>query len=493
MIKYVKFSLVLIGLMTLCACTTLKNTDPQAENPKAGVKIYQPSKNSAAPADKIACSAALIRLDQLALQSAGTLSANRIPAMPWLRHSRLITSDIRIQTSADDIAQLLRRMSSLAIKGLTYEVAVVPKASINQWRQRYQINLPTHRFITQCSAQLVKNQLKNPQAALRRLKSIPSDDDYSTLARVAGLYPIATVPFRSGVVNEQRQLAKEWGQVSDKQWYQYKPTSPTRINTASHWQQLLAAHAPVWLIDSATGPNLPGAPFWQGDVLKVNTQQPTTYAFVSEARWQQQSITQLNYIIWFSERPRLKRLDWVAGQHDAVVFRVNLNQKGAVIAYDSIHLCGCWYRLFLPPGQPFKINHHYWQEPVLMSRVQLPVGSSPRMAVYLAADTHQIQYLSPAAEVAKASVRITQGYQQKPFSTLLSLPHSSGVKPVFNRQGYVTGSKRPERWLFWPMGVKNPGALRRFGDHAISFVGRRYFDDPHLLERVSGFNHVGKL
>jgi hypothetical protein len=34
------------------------------------------------------------------------------------------------------------------------------------------------------------------------------------------------------------------------------------------------------------------------------------------------------------------------------------------------------------------------------------------------------------------------------------------------------------------MGVKNPGALRRFGDHAISFVGRRYFDEPRLLERL---------
>jgi hypothetical protein len=47
----------------------------------------------------------------------------------------------------------------------------------------------------------------------------------------------------------------------------------------------------------------------------------------------------------------------------------------------------------------------------------------------------------------------------------------------------VPGSERGERWLFWPMGVPEPGAMRQWGRHATAFVGRRHFDDPWLLER----------
>ena len=123
-----------------------------------------------------------------------------------------------------------------------------------------------------------------------------------------------------------------------------------------------------------------------------------------------------------------------------------------------------------------------------MQRIRLSAKSNPRMAIYLQADTHQIQYIHPVTEIAEKAPGITniKDYRLQPFSKLLKLPTAEGIRPVFDQKGYVPGSGRPERWIFWPMGVKNPGALRRFGGHAISFVGRRYFDDPHLLEKVSG-------
>jgi hypothetical protein len=54
---------------------------------------------------------------------------------------------------------------------------------------------------------------------------------------------------------------------------------------------------------------------------------------------------------------------------------------------------------------------------------------------------------------------------------------------VFRPDGVVPGSERGERWLFWPMGVPEPGAMRQWGRHATAFVGRRHFDDPAFLER----------
>jgi hypothetical protein len=34
------------------------------------------------------------------------------------------------------------------------------------------------------------------------------------------------------------------------------------------------------------------------------------------------------------------------------------------------------------------------------------------------------------------------------------------------------------------MGIPSPGAMRQWGHHATAFVGRRYFDDPHLFEKT---------
>ena len=471
----IKLAFIVSIMITVSGCTTLTTTHPENSLPS---KVHQES-----------CLPAFISLDRIGLQSAGTLVGNRISGLPWLRHNRLITHDISVQKDTKHLSKLLNRMSMLAKQGLKYELGTADAIEIKQWRRRHQIIDSTESFIAKCSIRLIASQLEFTSKTLSTLKAIAPDNDYSTLARVAGLYPIATIPFRLGVVKEQKQLAKDWGQIHNKQWFAYQATPSSGMNLPNKSRDLLSLHAPLWLIEEQTVANLPGAPYWERDVLKVDTQKPTVYAFISEARRGKQPITQLNYIIWFTERPKLKRLDWVAGQHDAVVFRVNLDARSEVIAYDSIHLCGCWYRLFVPENWPLKRSNSYWNEPVSIQNVSIPSKASPRMAVYLQADTHQIQFLQPVEEFASGRATLAKApaknYQLQPFSQLLELPADSGVRPVFDKRGYISNSVRPERWLFWPMGVKNPGALRRFGDHAMSFIGRRYFDDPNLLSHFS--------
>jgi hypothetical protein len=34
------------------------------------------------------------------------------------------------------------------------------------------------------------------------------------------------------------------------------------------------------------------------------------------------------------------------------------------------------------------------------------------------------------------------------------------------------------------MGVLSPGAMRQYGRHAVAFIGRRHFDDPHYLQEM---------
>jgi len=58
--------------------------------------------------------------------------------------------------------------------------------------------------------------------------------------------------------------------------------------------------------------------------------------------------------------------------------------------------------------------------------------------------------------------------------------------------GLVAGSERPERFLFWPMGIASAGAMRQWGRHATAFVGRRHFDDADLLEKRFALDLAGE-
>ena len=257
----IKFGLILSLLVMLSGCSTLNSNSEKAAS--------KPSQ----------CLPALSSLDRMALESAGTLIGNRILNMPWLRYNRLITHDIGRQTNTINLKKLLQGMSLLAQEGLQYELATIPKKHLQQWQNHYQIKTPKDQFVKRCSGQLLSAQLHTSEKALASIKAIPADNDYSTFARVAGLYPLATVPFRLGVVKEQKQLAHEWGKIGGKRWFGYRPK--VKSQQENQPQQLLARHAPNWYVDSSSSANLPGAPYWEGQQLKVNVQDPTTYAFVS--------------------------------------------------------------------------------------------------------------------------------------------------------------------------------------------------------------------
>ena len=108
------------------------------------------------------------------------------------------------------------------------------------------------------------------------------------------------------------------------------------------------------------------------------------------------------------------------------------------------------------------------------------VVSGERIALRLAAGTHYIE----RAVVNPVPPATALEYVLMDDDALRSVARSGGGRrSVFRSDGIVPGSERGERWLFWPMGVPEPGAMRQWGRHATAFVGRRHFDDPDLLER----------
>ncbi|WP_221073948.1 hypothetical protein [Agarivorans aestuarii] len=443
------------------------------------------------------CEGALTDLDLILESEVGTLNAKRIAKHPGLRYDRFIYSYIGELNSGSNVSQqdLIAYMSDAAETGLLLEWQNLNSQQMGEWKQRYP-EYSTDTSIESCVAKAKQQYLAQTEQSAELLSSLLPDDDYSDTAKFFGIYPLSSKVFASAVKKEQQSLTEHWQQASFKahsgfnqdQAILYTPKSfkhhlatPLSLNRLGQLsnelqgRHLLDKFAPQWLIENAHQDNLPGKPIWLGEQLQVVTDTAISFSLISYGRYKQQTTIQLNYILWFKQRPELSAVDWVAGQHDAVIFRIHLTPQLDILAYDSIHLCGCWYTLMLPNGQPYQALQDSAQEPVLMHRVD----AQTKMRISISADTHQIVGLAPAEENTELK---TIEYQSLAWQQLNLLAKADLTQSVFDRQGYVHGSQRLERWFFWPMGVKQPGSLRRFGDHAISFVGERYFDQAYLLE-----------
>jgi len=443
------------------------------------------------------CASSLEALDRLLDQHVGTLEATRVKGHPALRSQRFIFSFIEQADSATKQAAIVDAMLQLAQQGLWLEWQNLTPNLQQQWLTRYQID-EFGAYTKTCFAKAKQHYLQSSFSTAAVLAEIQPEDDYSSSAKILGLYPLSSRVFERAVVEEQGLLKQAWLAARQQPYSGFSaqrsrlfvpdepgsaPTQPLRLDNfgrlsdAAQAQRLLSWHAPQWLIEDADSNNLPGKPFWQQQNLSVDLSEALSYSKISYGRFKQQTTIQLNYILWFKQRPKLSAIDWVAGQHDALVFRIHLSPDLNILAYDSIHLCGCWYTLMLPIQQPYVAVQQVGQEPVLIHRVK----AARNMRVSVSADTHQIVGLSPAS---LSDALFQQRYQLLPWQSLLSLPRGEGQSSVFDNNGYVFGSQRLERWFFWPMGVKQPGSLRRFGDHAISFIGERYFDQADLLQAL---------
>lgn len=444
------------------------------------------------------CADSLEALDSLLLKNVGTLAASRIEGHPALRTQRFIYSFIeQADASTKQQAAVIEAMHQLALQGLSLEWQnLSPKLQL-QWLERYQLN-EFAGYTKTCLAQAKQHYLQSRASAAALLAELTAEDDYSTAAKIFGLYPLSSRVFARAVVTEQSHLKQTWLAASQQPYSGFssqqarlflpevKRAVPVgvlqldsfgRLSDVKQAQRLLHWYAPQWLIERADPNNLPGKPHWQQQQLEVDVSEALSFSKISYGRFKQQTTIQLNYILWFKQRPKLRAFDWVAGQHDALVFRIHLSPELNIIAYDSIHLCGCWYTLMLPEQQAYSAVQQDGQEPVLMHRVK----AARNMRVSVSADTHQLVGLVPAS---RSEDVFEQRYQLQPWQSLLQLPRAKGRSSIFDQHGYVFGSQRLERWFFWPMGVKQPGSLRRFGDHAISFIGERYFDQADLLQAL---------
>ncbi len=415
----------------------------------------------------------------------------RIKNFPWLRTSRFLASFRNELTTSEDYKDWLAAANRLAQQALFDEFALLPTT---QQALMADFNHLSSR-LESCGVKLVEELAGQPRWRKILLQRAQVKPDYRYWQRFVGFYPLTAIPFRQGIVREHQELAMLEKAFEDSDnttnYHVYQParqtdlqkrfidSSKTRFpNLATELQrQLLAGFAPAVAIERLNQNNKIGKirVSKTGDP-SVDVETPVIYGWVDYGRYRDASTVRLNYSFWFARRPRQKAIDLLAGELDGLIWRVHLSLDGTVMAWDSVHSCGCWYRIY--PSRNYRITQpkSLYREPVYVGKA---LASVPRKTLYLQPDTHHIVGVRDNGGGGTYS-----NYILRPYRDLKHLPAEDGVQSLFNRTGIVPVSRRAERFLFWPMGVPGAGAMRVAGSHAIAFVGTRHFDDAYLLEEI---------
>jgi hypothetical protein len=431
--------------------------------------------------------------------------ATRVSGFPYLRVSRFLASFAGESLAGAAFEAWVARLRRLDDESRSVELANLPRAA----RQSLLDALP-ERFradplesTRECAKLLQRVDLTDDagRGRLRAAATVPPD--YETWKRVVGVYALTRIAFAKGVRQYEAETVEMFAteQPPIGRRVRYAPFATAAPSAAevtailargaadplgatepdgSELAGLLAAYAPEFEVDEADENDRIGAlGYGAGRSLRVDTSAPTVYARLAYTRFAGRVLPQLVYSAWFPSRPLESPGDLLGGFLDSLVWRVTLDLDGAPLVFDTMHSCGCYHQ-FVPTArvaarpQPETLDESLFA-PQSLPRLQF----SDRVVLRVASRTHYLQrvLVNPAADPT------AKRYALAPDDALRSLPTAEGRRSAFGADGIVQGSERGERVYFWPMGIREPGAMRIWGRHATAFVGKRHFDDPDLLEK----------
>jgi hypothetical protein len=453
-----------------------------------------------------ACERFFGEMDRLVAES-GAMDAGtaHIPDFPYLRADRFLASFAGGDLSGEAYAAWAERLRKLDGTARRIELGNLPSGAAAQLQSHAPFGLTAGTAVDVCGQVLAERDLRSPARRSRLLTQAKVPDSYSTWERVLGLYPLTRWAIVEGVWRVHRELrapflGRHEHLPATARRVSYAPPAPDPPGAAEvagilersaanpldipepsgdELDRLFAAFAPVWTVETESDNDRMGTVRVGADgKTYIDVAAPAVYRLASHTRMGRQALLQLNYLVWFPARPPQGSLDIYAGRFDGLIWRVTLGADGRPLAYDSIHPCGCYYQIF--PGEGYRVAQpRDGSEPVLSPTPIPRLKPGERLAIRLASRTHFIQGVTPERAVpAPATVHGWLDHDE-----LRSLPAPNGRhRSLFDPDGLVRGSERPERFLFWPMGIPSAGAMRQWGTHAIAFLGRRHFDDPRLLE-----------
>ena len=415
----------------------------------------------------------------------------RVPGFAYLRVDRFLASFRDEVTDDARFQRWVERMRGLDLSARRAELSNLGIADVDTELGQ----------VERCGEKLAQLELSQPAQRAQLAQAARVPDDYYMPGRVFGLYPAALPFLNLGIRGYQKKVEADYARPvaqlehpgklvrwdppaasippkkETKTWFAQTDALGVPLLSRERWQRLAEAYAPSWWIEQGGDYDRPGAPKLGSDRPALDANRPTTYFLRSYTRLGGKVLVQLVYVVWFSERPVEKFFDAYAGDLDGVVWRVTLDAEGQPLIYDTIHPCGC-YRYYFPVWPlAKKPDGSLWQEPALFPQAAVPQAG--RLAIRVQSATH---YVRRVVEATTAEAEENHRYLLLPYTALLTLDAGNGrTRSLFGEDGLVEGTERGERFWLWVTGVPDAGAMRQWGRHATSFVGRSHFDDPKFL------------
>ena len=444
-------------------------------------------------------------LDQVVAEQGVTPSRpERIASFPYLRMTRFLASYSQQNLSDAALKHWLTHLAAADQQARTIELASLKSTAKSKLNADYESDLMA--VVEDCAQKLVASDLANPARLTLLRKQAVTTSEYRLLNQVLGFYPLTRIPVRLGIHQYHEKTLAVFAQPLKAlpvygQLRRFHIPHLDAINlsgrvardalgipapTASQLQALFAIHAPVWEIDVVDNYDLPGRPVWHADGKPdVDYSEAFIYRYPSYTHWQGQSLLQLNYLIWFAERPQESAFDVFSGRLDGLLWRVTLNTDGTVLIYDSAHACGCYHYFFPSAALALRSKAQQLPEPPLLPQPAPELADGQSLVIRVSSGNHYIQRLY--VDTASGQPLRWREYQELYATPVVGGGHRS----LFRADGLVEGSERSERWLLWPMGIPSAGAMREHGRQATAFLGRRHFDDAKLLDDL--FEPVSEL
>jgi len=431
-------------------------------------------------------------------------AAARIDGFPALRVTRFLAS---FATPAPDAATFDAWLAQLVAEDRNarhYEIANLPPESTHRARAGLAAAgfgaLAPQAFLEGCSATLAQRDAADPQrrAALVAAARVP--DDYDDFARALGAYPLARIVAAAAIRAYERGVVEALAAPRDprpRTTYAppQAPLAPAQVRAlvergrgdplgmpaldATEVEQLLATFAPVLAVDERGDDDRLGRPVHADRGLGF-ARAPVVFGRIAHTRFAGATRLQLVYTAWFAARTSAYPGDPLAGTLDGVLWRVTLDRDGAPLVYDSIHACGCYALFVATPRVVPRPREDTLDEQALIVAALPAHDAGARVVVELASGTHYVRGVRVLDAPASGATRY--GIADDDALRSLALP-AGGTRSLYGPDGIVVGTERGERALFWPLGIRNAGAMRQWGHHATAFVGRRHFDEAFLLDR----------
>ncbi len=442
-----------------------------------------------------------------------------VPGIPWFRTSRFL-EEMRYFISdrnawhfwLDRLAQQGRTALPGALEQLPHEALLPLMRQFGGEQQVRQDGTAARQAIGQMAERCLNR-------TWRRLKQAPPieslftgrpgiPDEYRMVRRIFGLYPLFAVPIGVAVSNYRREVADRYEiplarLVLKGRLDRYTaaplftdldaPTTaallaeasrnPLGIPMLSQGQLAVLAHrfAPVLEPDVTGVYDIPGAVYWQDGLVAIDPERTTVYYYGSHAILHGRALLQLNYVLWYTERPRQHFFDIAAGRIDGLTLRLTLDTAGRPIMVDVIQNCGC-YHFFFPSPRVFKAARmEPLREDAFVPQWLPPLSDETRLAVRIETRRHRVERLHRD----HGSPEAPKTYELVPYERLESLPRDSGkIESIFTSNGLVKGkTERRERFFLFSVGIPQAGSMRQRGHHPTALIGRRTFDDPRLFEK----------